>query len=59
MLLTSTRANPNAPLDAFSDYDIVLVVSDIHPFVTDRAWLQDFGPLLVIYWDPIHPAPGR
>lgn len=58
MLLTSTRANPNAPVDAFSDYDIVLVVSDIHPFVADRSWLQDFGPLLVVYWDPIHPAPG-
>ena len=56
MLLTSTRANPNAPVDAFSDYDIVLVVSDIHPFVADRSWLQDFGPLLVVYWDPIHPA---
>jgi len=57
MLLTSTHANPNAQVDAFSDYDIVLVVSDIHPFVADRSWLQDFGPLLVVYWDPIHPAP--
>jgi aminoglycoside 6-adenylyltransferase len=57
MLLTSTRANPNAPVDAFSDYDVVLVVRDIHPFFEDRAWLQDFGQVLVVYWDPIHPAP--
>ena len=53
VLLTSTRANPNAPVDALSDYDVVLVVQDIHPFFEDRTWLQDF-----IYWDPIHPAPG-
>jgi aminoglycoside 6-adenylyltransferase len=57
MLLTSTRANPHAKLDIFSDYDVVLVVQDIHPFFTDRAWLQEFGEVLVAYWDPIHPAP--
>jgi aminoglycoside 6-adenylyltransferase len=57
MLLTSSRANPHAPVDAFSDYDVVLVVTDIHPFFDDRTWLQDFGPVLVVYWDPIHPAP--
>ncbi|MFA5874130.1 MAG: aminoglycoside 6-adenylyltransferase [Anaerolineales bacterium] len=57
MLLTSTRANPHASVDAFSDYDVVLVVLDIHPFFEDRSWLQDFGEVLVTYWDPIHPAP--
>lgn len=57
MLLTSSRAKPNAPVDAFSDYDVVLVVQDIHPFFDDRTWLQDFGEVLVVYWDPIHPAP--
>lgn len=57
MLLTSSRANPRAPVDALSDYDVVLVVLDIHPFFEDRSWLQDFGDVLVAYWDPIHPAP--
>lgn len=57
MLLTSTRANPHAPVDIFSDYDVVLVVADIHPFFTDRSWLQDFGQVLVVYWDPIYPEP--
>ncbi|MBA3274447.1 MAG: aminoglycoside 6-adenylyltransferase, partial [Chloroflexia bacterium] len=32
MLLTSTRAVPDATLDAWSDYDVILVVADIHPF---------------------------
>lgn len=29
MLLTSSRANPNALVDRFSDYDVVLAVQDI------------------------------
>ncbi len=58
MLLTGSRANPNASADAWSDYDLLLVVEDIHPFFVDRAWLQDFGRVIVAYWDPIHPAPN-
>ena len=57
MLLTSTRANPNAAMDVFSDYDVVLVVRDIHPLFEDRSWLHDFGDVLVTYWDPIYLAP--
>jgi len=59
MLLTSTRAVPvpNAPVDDFSDYDVVLIVEDIHPFQEDRSWLEDFGEVLVAYWDPIYPDP--
>jgi aminoglycoside 6-adenylyltransferase len=57
MLLTSTRAIPNAPKDDFSDYDVVLIVKDIHPFFDDRSWLEDFGEVLVAYWDPIHLDP--
>jgi aminoglycoside 6-adenylyltransferase len=57
MLLTSTRANPHASVDLLSDYDVILVVRDIRPFFEDRTWLQDFGQVLVSYWDPICPAP--
>lgn len=57
MLLTSTRAIPGARIDALSDYDVILIVQDIHPFVTDRTCLDDFGDVLVAYWDPIHPHP--
>lgn len=57
MLMTSTRAIPNAPVDDLSDYDIVLVIKDIHPFYEDRSWLSDFGDVLVVYWDPIYPDP--
>jgi aminoglycoside 6-adenylyltransferase len=57
MLLTSTRAVPGAAVDVLSDYDVVLVVEDIHPFYEDRGWLHDFGNVLVAYWDPIYPDP--
>ena len=58
MLLTSTRAKPNAVLDKYSDYDVALIVRDIQPFVADKSWLQNFGDVLVAYWDPVQPEPG-
>ena len=57
MLLTSTRAIPHGPVDALSDYDVILIVEDIHPFFENRSWLKDFGDVLVVYWDPIYPDP--
>ncbi len=59
VLLTSTRARPGAPVDAFSDYDAVLVVEDVRPFFEDRSWLRDFGEVLVAYWDEIEPDPDH
>jgi aminoglycoside 6-adenylyltransferase len=57
VMLTSTRAIPGAEIDILSDYDLILVVRDIHPFVTDHSWLNDFGEVLVAYWDAVHPDP--
>lgn len=52
-ILTSTRASPTAPVDLLSDYDVILAVDDVRPFYHSRAWLSDFGPLLVLYRDPL------
>jgi len=59
VLLTSTRAKPDAPVDILSDYDVVLVVEDIRPFFEERSWLADFGDVLVAYWAPIYPEPDH
>ncbi len=59
LLLTSSRANPNAAVDLFSDYDVILAVTDSHPFFDDRTWLADFGPVLVVYRDPIKHGAGE
>lgn len=53
IVLTSTLAIPNGQVDALSDYDPIVVVTDIHPFFESRAWLGDFGSVLAVYRDPI------
>lgn len=59
MVLTSSRAIPNAPRDLFSDYDVILALRDIHPFFADRTWLEAFGPVLALYRDPLQPYEGH
>jgi len=54
VLLTSTRANPNAMVDVLSDYDIELFVEDFQPFLDGDQWLEAFGDILVR--DPYQPV---
>lgn len=58
MLLTSTLAVPGARVDSLSDHDVILVVRDIRPYLEDRQWIEDFGEVLVAYWDPVAVDPG-
>lgn len=58
MLWTSSRTNPTAPVDVFSDYDIILVVEDIKPYYEDESWLDEFGRVLVLYRDPLRLESG-
>jgi aminoglycoside 6-adenylyltransferase len=53
MLLTSSRTNPKAPLDEFSDYDVIVVVKDIKAYLDDESWLEEYGKVLVLYRDPV------
>lgn len=46
--LCGSRADPGALRDRYSDYDILLAVEDIRPFLEEETWLCSFGePLLV------------
>ena len=58
MLLTSNRSNPDARLDAFSDYDVLLVVTDVHSYFDDRAYLEAYGKVLVVLKNPINQDDG-
>ena len=49
VILTSTRAVPSAHVDAYSDYDIILVVNDVRAMLEDTTWLTDFGEVLLAY----------
>jgi aminoglycoside 6-adenylyltransferase len=53
VILTSSLTSPAAPVDLLSDYDVILAVDDVRSFYESRAWLSDFGPLLVLYRDPL------
>lgn len=53
VILTSSRAIPHADTDAFSDYDVILVLREIKSFYEDRGWLETFGPVLALYRDPL------
>jgi aminoglycoside 6-adenylyltransferase len=53
VILTSSRAKPNAELDEFSDYDVIFVAEDIKPYREDESWLEEYGRVLVVYRDPI------
>ena len=48
-ILTSSRANPNAPTDLFSDYDIELIVSKREDFLINDEWLSALGEILSSY----------
>ena len=58
MILTSSFAVPDGPIDALSDYDVILYLTDIHPYTDDRAWLGDFGTVLAAWHDPISMDDG-
>ncbi len=53
VLITSTRAVPDARLDAYSDYDVIVIVADVEPFARNDEWLNAFGEVLIAYWDPV------
>jgi aminoglycoside 6-adenylyltransferase len=52
LVLESSRAVAQAPIDALSDYDVLLITPDLRPFVEDDAWLSAFGAPLITLSDP-------
>lgn len=51
VLLTSSRANPTAPVDLFSDYDIVLVATDSDQLGANTDWQRSFGRVITSFAD--------
>lgn len=44
VLLSGSRANPDAPKDIFQDYDITYFVTDAKPFYNNIKWIEEkFG----------------
>ena len=53
VLVTSSRTVPGAPVDAYSDYDVILIVRDVLAYAEKADWLEAFGDVVIAYWDPI------
>ncbi len=47
--MNGSRANPNAPRDAFQDYDIVFLVTDMDSFLADDG-------LAGLFWQTYYHA---
>ena len=59
IVLTSSQAIPNyAFKDQYSDYDVILALSDVQPFHDSRDWLAAFGTVLAMYRDPLQEEDG-
>lgn len=41
--MEGSRVHPKIKKDAFQDYDITYIVSDVEPFIQDEEWLDIFG----------------
>lgn len=48
VVLSGSRANPNARKDIFQDFDITYLVSNVEPFKNDRAWIRQFGEIMIL-----------
>lgn len=57
--MNGSRTNPNAPKDIFQDYDIVYVVDETASFIEDKAWISQFGDILLMQYpdeSPFYPS---
>ncbi|HET9825194.1 MAG TPA: aminoglycoside 6-adenylyltransferase [Chitinophagaceae bacterium] len=48
VLLTGSRAEPNARKDPFQDFDVTYIVTQLDAFVKDKSWIDIFGERLIL-----------
>jgi aminoglycoside 6-adenylyltransferase len=48
VIMNGSRASPSSTKDLFQDYDIVYLVTDVEPFVTNKNWISQFGEILIM-----------
>ncbi len=48
VILNGSRVNPNVKPDRFQDFDIIFVVTDITPFISDPTWIDRFGERMIM-----------
>lgn len=48
VILNGSRASPSAESDMFQDYDLVYLVNEVEPFISDQSWISAFGEILIM-----------
>lgn len=48
--IDGSRANKNAIIDKYSDFDIVYFVKDVREFTRDKTWIKYFGDILIVQY---------
>ncbi|MCF8000538.1 MAG: aminoglycoside 6-adenylyltransferase [Halanaerobiales bacterium] len=51
LLITSSKVNPHAKTDIFSDLDLVIVTDNPQKFINKKEWRKEFGDILVSFND--------
>lgn len=46
--MNGSRVNPHARRDPFQDFDIVYFVRDVEPYKRNRAFISQFGELMIL-----------
>jgi aminoglycoside 6-adenylyltransferase len=46
--MNGSRVNPNAKKDPFQDFDIVYLVTDVEPYKRNKAFISQFGELMIL-----------
>ena len=50
VILNGSRANPAAKPDRYQDWDLVVLVTEIAPFIRERSWLDALGARNDLRW---------
>lgn len=48
VILNGSRTISSAKKDIFQDYDIIYLVTEVEPFVSDKNWVKQFGDILIM-----------
>lgn len=46
-ILNGSRVSPSAKQDRFQDYDVIYIVDNVEPYVSDQKWIEHFGEILI------------
>lgn len=59
VIMNGSRVNPHAKKDPFQDFDIVYFVRDVEPYRGNKAFIRQFGELMILQTpeDMVDPPP--